>query len=95
MKRTVVGVAIAGSMLVPMAAHAAPAQVCDAYSSACPTVEPTKVTTDGPKVEGRKLTQPLTGGEFVGLIALGAGGLAAGTAFVVVSRRRRGTHAAS
>ena len=89
------GLSIAASAAI--AAGAAPAMAadnCAAYGSQCPTVAPTTIAT--PDVKGTTLTKtpeasslPFTGGEFVLLGTAGVVALGAGTALVVVSRRRR------
>jgi LPXTG-motif cell wall-anchored protein len=77
---------------LPLASAQAP--VCDSYSSACPSATSTSVP---PEVEPTRLnrpnpsTLPLTGGQLVGLLLLGGGTIAAGTAFVVTGRRK-GAH---
>src|SRR3954447_19293476 len=90
-------VTMSAGLSVRMAAAAAPALAgdsCAAYGSECPTVAPTTIAT--PDVKGTTLTKspepsslPFTGGEFVLLGTAGVVALGAGTALVVVSRRRR------
>ena len=90
-------VTMAAGLSVGIAAGAAPAFAadnCAAYGSQCPTVAPTTIAT--PDVKGTTLTKtpeasalPFTGGEFVLLGTAGVIALGAGTALVVVSRRRR------
>jgi hypothetical protein len=92
MKRSLAGLVLAGSLLAPTAAFAAPAAPCDSYSGTCPKTPAVK-PIEKVRVKGIKHTLPITGGEFVGLIVLGAGGVGAGSAFVLAGRKRRGQHA--
>lgn len=91
--RSIVLSALAASALIGGASlAAAQSEVCDSYSSACPSSTTTSIP---PEVEPTRLnrpsTLPLTGGELVALVLVGGGAIVGGTAFVTAGRRK-GSH---
>lgn len=60
---------------------------CDAYSGAC--VGGTKTTKPTVRPSRDVAGLPITGGEVVGLLAVGGGAVAGGTVLVAAGRKRR------
>ena len=88
MRRLLCTLALATCSVLGTSAPAlAQTPTCDAYSGAC--VGGKKVTKPEvrPSRGGRSL--PVTGGEVVGLLALGGGAVAGGSALVAAGRKRR------
>lgn len=88
--RTATVALVSGLALAPAAAIASPSH-CDAYSKHCSQPKAQKYVRH-PAVVGENFTRntlPFTGGDIAAMSLVGVITLGAGSAFVVVGRRRR------